>query len=177
MLATTWLYCCYENQLSEVTSKYESSCLHLESLQQSLADESRQRKLVEQRFFDLAHNHDEMIRLKDEYKGETRKLRQELLTGQREHEDGMRRSLELEDEVEKIERQWQERVRGVERRVTLVEEQRAVAEQRASQLESSMQSSSGEHSEMVRHLQETLQGQRIKKSEIYQSLSSDLLRH
>lgn len=146
------------SQLSEATSKYESGCVHVESLQQSLADESRQRKLIEQRFFDLAHNHEEMIRLKDEYKGEARKLRQELLTGRREHEDGLRKSLELEDEVEKIERRWQERMRGTERRVTLVEEQRDVAEKKASRLESSLHSSLGEHSEMVRKLQENLQG-------------------
>lgn len=144
-----------------MTSKYASGCDHLESLQQSLAEESKQRKLIEQRFFDLAQNHEEMIRLKDEYKGEARKLRQELLTGQREHKDGLRRSLELEDEVDKIEQQWQEKMKGMERRVTVVEEQRDVAEKAAGQLESSMQLSLGEHSERVRKLQENLKGLRI----------------
>lgn len=126
-----------------------------ESLQQSLAEETGQRKLVEQRFFILAKNHEEMIRLKDEYKGETRRLRHEMLSGQREHEDGVRKSIELEEEVEKIEQQWKERMAGVERRVTFVEEQRDVAEKRASQLENNIQSSLGEHSGM----QATLRGE------------------
>lgn len=128
-------------------------------MQKSLADESRQRKLLEQRFFVLAKNHEEMIRLKDEYKGETRKLQRELLSGQREHEDGLRRSVELEEEVDKIEQQWQERLRGVERRVTLVEEQRDTAQNRASELKGSMQSSIGEHSEMAQRLKASLTGQ------------------
>lgn len=150
---------CPDIQLSGATSKYESNCQHLESLQQSLAEESRQRKLIEQRFFILATNHEEMIRLKDEYKDEARRLRHEMLTGQREHENGLKKSMELEEEVEKIERQWQEKMNGMERRVTLVQGQRETAEKRASHLETSIQFSLGEHSEMVQKLQAKLRGE------------------
>ena len=128
-------------------------------MQQSLAEESRQRKLLEQRFFVLAKNHEEMIRLKDEYKGETRKLRQELLSGQREHEDRSRKSLKLEGEVERLEEEWRERLKGVERRATLMEEQRDTAEERVGRLESTMQSSIREHSEVVQKLQANIRGE------------------
>lgn len=128
-------------------------------MQQSLAEESRHRKLLEQRFFILAKNHEDMISLKDEYKGEAYKLRQKLLSGQREHEDGLRKSVEQEEEVDRIEQQWQERLTGMERRVTLVEEQRDTAQKKASQLEGSMQSSVGEHSEIEQRLKASLTGQ------------------
>jgi hypothetical protein len=131
----------------------------VEALQKSLAEESRQRKLIEQRFFVLAQNHEEMIRLKDEYKGEAHRLQQELLSGKREHENGAKRSLELEKEVDRIKCQWQEKLRGMERRVALVEEQRDMAEKRASQLEHKMQSAAGDHLGMMQSSQASLKSQ------------------
>lgn len=145
-------------QLSEATSKYESSCQQVESLQQSLADESRQRKLIEQRFSILAKNHEEMIRFKDEYKGRAQALERELVSGQRERAVGQERTLQLQEEVGKVERVWQEKMGNAERRCTLVAEQRDLAEKRLGQLETNLQVSTREREGVLQHMQSSLTG-------------------
>lgn len=141
-------------QLSQVTSKYESSCHHLESLQESLSEQSRKCKLIEKRFYDLAKNHEQMIHYKDQYKEEAQRLRCELMAGEKEV-----KGRALEEEMMKVGRQWEDKIVSVERQLTLAEEQRFVAETTASQLQIKMRTSAKEHSEIVQQLQASLTGQ------------------
>ena len=138
-------------QLSQVTSKYESSCHHLESLQESLAEQSRKCKLTEKRFYDLAKNHEQMIVYKDQYKEEAQRLKCELMAGDKE--------VTLEEEVMKVGRQWEDKIVSVERRLTLAEEQRIMAETTANQLQIKIQTSAKQHSETVQQLQASLTGE------------------
>ena len=61
-----------------------ASSEQLDQVQRSLAAEMRQRKNVEERFQMLASNHDEMIKIKDEYKSEVHRLQD--LTGGVDHQ-------------------------------------------------------------------------------------------
>lgn len=127
---------------------YEGSRQHLESLQLSLAEESRQRKLVEQRFQDLAKNHEHMIHLKDEYKQQALSLQQQR--GQ----DKLTQEARLEQE------QAREReVRELEGRVRMVEEERDGLKQEADTLESVRKDEARQHAELVQQLQDNLKGQ------------------
>ena len=56
---------------------YEETVAKRQELELKLQEESRQRLLVEQRFATLAENHEEMIKIKDEYKGSNQDLRSE----------------------------------------------------------------------------------------------------
>lgn len=140
--------------MSEVTSKYEDSCEHVQCLQQSLAEETHKHRIIEQRFCDLAKNHEEMICFKDEYKGEVKRLQCELTTQRKEYELRMERSIRLEEEVSKIEGQYQEKMKDAERRVALLEEQKHSADDTITQL----QTNAWEFSNMLQQLQEKLGG-------------------
>lgn len=141
-------------QLTEATSKYELTCQHMESLQQSLAQEMGQRKLMEKRFQDLAENHQQMIRLKDEYKAEARGLREKAGRD----EEGQRRSLQLEEEVLRVQRECQERVRVVEERLTNTQAQRDIAERKADDLQRKMNEMLREHLDSIQHYQTNVKG-------------------
>ena len=143
--------------MSEVTSKYEDSCEHVQCLQQSLAEESHKHRIIEQRFRDLAKNHEEMIRFKDDYKEEAKRLRCELTTQKEEYESRMERSIRLEEEVCKIECRYQEKMKGAERRVALLEEQGHTADDTIIQLQTNAQ----EFSNILQQLQGKLRGLHI----------------
>ncbi len=55
-------------QLTESQTNYKMLSVTMEALQERLSHEETQRKQLEQRFSILADNHEEMIRIKDEYK-------------------------------------------------------------------------------------------------------------
>jgi chromosome segregation ATPase len=58
----------YNMQLSECEQRYESALKQVSHLQEVLAEVSREKALLEDRFHTLAENHEQMIRIKDEYK-------------------------------------------------------------------------------------------------------------
>ena len=55
-------------QLSECEQRYESALKQVSQLQEMLAEVSGEKALLEERFHTLAENHEQMIRIKDEYK-------------------------------------------------------------------------------------------------------------
>ena len=55
-------------QLSECEQRYESALKQVSQLQEMLAEVSGERALLEEHFHALAENHEQMIRIKDEYK-------------------------------------------------------------------------------------------------------------
>ncbi len=56
------------SQLTESQTNYKMLSVTMEALQERLSHEETQHKQLEQRFSILADNHEEMIRIKDEYK-------------------------------------------------------------------------------------------------------------
>ena len=56
------------SQLTESQTNYKMLSVTMEVLQERLSHEETQHKQLEQRFSILADNHEEMIRIKDEYK-------------------------------------------------------------------------------------------------------------
>ena len=55
-------------QLTECEQRYELALKQVSQLQEMLAEVSGEKALLEDRFHTLAENHEEMIRIKDEYK-------------------------------------------------------------------------------------------------------------
>ena len=141
-------------QLSEVMSKYELSCQRVESLQQSLAQEMGQHKLLLKRFQALAENHDQMIRLKDEYKEEAQGLRQSA--GQ--EQEGQKRAMELEEELVRVRRECQERLMIVEERLTKTQAERDAETRRSDDVQRKLNETLREHSNSIQHLQTNLKG-------------------
>lgn len=145
-------------QLSEATSKYQVNCQHMEKLQQSLAEEMGQRRLLEKRFQDLADNHQQMIRLKDEYKEEARGLREKV--GRQ--EQGHRRSLELEEDMLRVQRECEEKLKSFEERLTAVQAEKDTAQSKAHQLQQKTNEAAREHVCAIQHLQMSLKGRLLK---------------
>lgn len=125
----------------------------MRAAERKLQEETKTRKLVEQRFAQLAQNHEEMIRIKDGYKSsnsalaeESRRLRQEIETGSsaavREKE---RLGAELRQELaacRRSEREAVNRCDGLERRVSLLStemnEERARSEREMLEMKTSL---------------------------------------
>lgn len=143
----------------------------MQSLQQSLAKETHQRQLVERRFHHLADNHQQMIRLKDEYKEEAKRLREEVEGGgegsQEQLEEQVRREMELEME-EKVRREVEESVRRLEQRATEMEGQCEEAQGKVKEMEIKMKMMMKEHTDSLQHLQTHLKGQYLG---LHQTLS------
>ena len=55
-------------QLTECEQRYELALKQVSQLQEMLAKVSGEKALLEDRFYTLAENHEEMIRIKDKYK-------------------------------------------------------------------------------------------------------------
>ena len=66
------------SQLQEVRGLCEQHMAEAQAVSQQLAEESGARELVEERFRQLVYNHEEMIKIKDEYKSTCIQLRKEL---------------------------------------------------------------------------------------------------
>lgn len=65
-------------ELQEVRGLCEQHMAEAQAVSQQLAEESGARELVEERFRQLVYNHEEMIKIKDEYKSTCIQLRKEL---------------------------------------------------------------------------------------------------
>ncbi|XP_065838376.1 coiled-coil domain-containing protein 89-like [Oscarella lobularis] len=94
----------FQTQLSTLETKCATLETDGERLRKSLREERERKELMEKRFFDLNSNHEQMIELKDEYKGMNAKLRDEnsrllaenqtLFSGRLQERDEMIRQLE-----------------------------------------------------------------------------------
>ena len=104
-----WVYICYR---FVDTFLYNVICLERKQQDQAidiLAHQSRLREendkfnMLESRFFELASNHEEMIRIKDEYKASNEKLRTENIQLRRDNEKLFSKRLnELTEECESL---------------------------------------------------------------------------
>ena len=108
-------------------------------MQESLAVEVRQKSLLEERFFSLASNHQEMIKLKDEYKEAAARLRCAVEGMGESKENVERRCMEvLNVEKEKVE-VLEEQVRVVKGERMRIEEERDAATREVHKLEKKLQ--------------------------------------
>ena len=82
-------------QLSESQQKYESSQKQVAKLQELLAEVTAEKTQLEDRFHTLAENHEQMIKIKDEYKEANCRLSSQ----QREETSTVK---QLQDELKKI---------------------------------------------------------------------------
>ena len=110
---------------------YEASNEALAVLQESLATGTRQNQLLEDRFYTLASNHQEMIKLKDEYKEEARRLQ----VGDKEKLADMEKRRMEASKGEEMVRVLDDQVRTVQAEKKAVEEERKVAKRRVVELE------------------------------------------
>lgn len=126
-------------------------------MQQSLAEETQRRKLVEHRFHQLARNHEQMIDLKDEYKEEARRLKEKEVREKK--KVGEEKSAGIEEEqVKKMEKEWKEKVRAMEGRLMIAEEERSTLERRVKELEDEIKRIINKHLNSIQQLQENLRG-------------------
>ena len=128
-------------------------------MQLSLAEETRQRHLIEQRFHTLADNHEEMIRFKDQYKEEARKLRTQIEEGTGDKEDKRKylelkekKCLELEERLARMEEVWKEKVK-------VEEEKWKVAERRLELIQTKMKETIETHEQRMKNVETQLIGQ------------------
>ena len=154
----------YFVQLSDMTCQYQTVNKQLQLLQESLAGETKQRQLVEQRFHILCNNHQEMIKLKDEYKEKMKQLMERRKSKEEEEKERekvvmKKRCEESEEKVVIIEKEWQEKMKGV---VAEVEEARGraeTAEREREEFAKRFEGSARKHEAELLVLQERLSGQ------------------
>ena len=79
--------------------RFEAAVARNDELERKLEGQTRQRVLIDQRFGELAENHNEMIKIKDEYKNSNRTLQLE--------NDGLRRENEMKFSAAVKEREMQ----------------------------------------------------------------------
>ena len=72
-------------QLGKYRQHYEESLAQRRDLELRLTEETKARSLIEQRFHTLSSNHEEMIKIKDEFKATNQVLREENERLQREN--------------------------------------------------------------------------------------------
>ncbi len=95
-----------------------------------------------------------MIRLKDEYKEEARGLKQSAGKEQ----EGQRRALELEEELVRVRKEYQEKVMVVEERLTETQAERDAAIRRTDDVQRKLNETLREHTDSIQHLQTNLKG-------------------
>ncbi len=149
-------------QLSETSAKYEVVCRQLEGLQASLTQEVKQRTLVERRFHQLAGNHEEMVKLKDHYKQEARRVNKGEVHREREAELVTKVEGEWQERVRVVEGEWQEKVRVVEgewqERVRVVEGARSEAVTKMKGYGETMNKIIKEHAGYIHKLKDQMKG-------------------
>ena len=141
-------------QLSRSQQLYESSQKQVSKLQELLVEVSGEKAVLEERFQILAENHEQMIRIKDEYKAENYRLSSKQCT-----ESDIVQQLQKELEHTKSSRD------GLEKKCQLLEhrvcEQESKMEAERADHQSKFEKISFSHSNEVGNLRRSLESEQV----------------